>query len=172
MNFVIRSNVAAGLVAVGLWAAAAGPVAAQRVAPASGKALCSALTPTDFTKLGIPVSALDNANLDGTDGAYCVYRSTAGKVEFDIFFPAGANAQAIRETHKTVLGEGGGKYDPVVVPGATDAQLALAVPGSKASASVVVLKDKAVFDIVIPASDKARQQLIALATLVLGRLKG
>src|SRR5262249_33776669 len=63
--------------------------APSTIKPSSGKALCSALTPEDFTKAGVAVSALRQANLDGSDGAYCVYESKAGNVEFDIFFPAG-----------------------------------------------------------------------------------
>lgn len=62
---------------------------ARSVAPSTGKAMCSALTPADFTKAGVPVQALSQANLDGNDGAYCVYQSKAGKVEFDIFFLPG-----------------------------------------------------------------------------------
>lgn len=145
--------------------------AAQRVAPASGKAMCSALTPADFNKAGIPVSALGQANLDGNEGAYCVYKSTAGKVEFDIFFPAGANPREVGATEKTVLGEGGGRYERVPLAGADDAQISLAMPDLKDSAGIVVRKGKAVFDIVIPRSVKARQQLLDLARIVLGRLK-
>jgi hypothetical protein len=134
----------------------------------SGKALCSALTPADFAKAGVPVSALRQANLDGTDGAYCVYVSKAGNVEFDIFFPAGATPGEVSATEKTVLGEVGGKSESVSIPGADNAQIILA---SGPSASIVVRRGKAVFDINIPRSGNARQQLIALAQIVLGRLK-
>ena len=93
--------------------AAQGPIK-----PSSGKALCNALTPADFSKAGVPVSALSQANTDGNDGAYCVYKSSAGKVEFDIFYPAGANAAEVLATEKTVLGEGGSKYTPLKLAGA------------------------------------------------------
>ncbi len=138
------------------------------VTPSSGKALCSALTPADFTKTGIPVSALRQANLDGTTGAYCVYDSKAGNVEFDIFFPAGANANEILATEKTVLGEVGGKTESVQLAGADDAQIPIT---TDKTASIVVRKGKAVFDINIPKSAGARQQLLLLAQTVLGRLK-
>ncbi|HEX3094713.1 MAG TPA: hypothetical protein VHW72_18895, partial [Candidatus Angelobacter sp.] len=73
------------LAATSLVAAQAG---AHSIAASSGKAMCSALAPADFTKAGVSVQTLSQANLDGNDGAYCVYQSKAGKVEFDIFFLA------------------------------------------------------------------------------------
>lgn len=149
---------------------AAAQSATRNVAPSSGKALCSALTPADFTKSGVPVSALSQANLDGPEGAYCVYKSS-GKVEFDIFFPAGANANEIKATEKTVLGEGGGKYSPVQLAGADAAHLTLSLADQPANACIVVRSRKAVFDIVVPGGPRARNQLLGLAQLVLSRLK-
>jgi hypothetical protein len=142
-----------------------------QIKPSSGKAMCSALTPADFTKTGVPVSALSQANTDGTDGAYCVYKSAAGKVEFDIFYPAGANANEVMATEKTVLGEGGGKYQPVKLAGADSAQISLAMPDLPSSAGIVVRKGKAVFDIVVPKGRRAQEQLLALAQVVLARIK-
>lgn len=165
MKFHICSFFAASLLVPALCAIAP----AQNVAPSSGKALCSALTPADFTKAGVPVSSLAQANLDGNDGAYCVYKSSAEKVEFDIFFPAGANPKEVDATEKTVMGEGGCRHEAVRVPGADDAQIC---PGTASDPpSIVVRKGKAVFDIVVPGGAKARQQLIDLALVVLGRLK-
>lgn len=145
--------------------------AQSAVKPSSGKAMCSALTPADFSKVGVPVSALSAANTDGTDGAYCVYKSTAGKVEFDIFYPAGSNPAEVSATEKTVLGEGGGKYESIRLAGADNAHISMAMPDLPKSAGIVVRKGKAVFDIVIPKGAKARQQLLALAQIVLGRTK-
>ena len=147
-----------------------GPAGAQTgansIKPASGKALCSALTPADFTKAGVPVSTLQAPNSDDNNGAYCVYASKAGKVEFDIFFPAGANAQEINNTERATLGDAGGKYEPVRLEGADRAQISLT-----ADAVIVVRKGKAVFDIGIPKTANSRQQLLALAQVVLARLK-
>ncbi|HMF91278.1 MAG TPA: hypothetical protein VKL40_11595 [Candidatus Angelobacter sp.] len=140
----------------------------EKIAPSSGKALCSALTPADFTKAGVQVSALRQANVDGMNGAYCVYDSKAGSVEFDIFFPAGANPAEVAATEKTVLAEIGVPSQPVPLPGAGAAHIA--VDAGK-SASIVVRKGSAVFDINIPTGPNARQQLIALSQIVLGRLK-
>ena len=145
---------------------------AKTVAPGSGKALCSALTPDDLTKAGIPTTALDQANLDGTDGAYCVYKSKAGKVEFDLFFPAGSTPAEAAATEKTVLGEGGEKYDRVQLAGTDSAQITLSVSGQpNPSAAIVVRRGKAVFTLLLPRSDKVRNQLVALAQIVLLRLK-
>ncbi|MBZ5532475.1 MAG: hypothetical protein LAO20_13675 [Acidobacteriia bacterium] len=154
-----------------LCALAAAQPASRSVAPSSGKALCSALTPADFTKAGVPVSALDQANLDGNDGAYCVYQSKAGKVEFDIFFLAGNTPKEVSATEQTVLGEGGGKFTPVQLAGADSAQISLSLADQPASACIVVRRGKAVFDIVIPRGAQARQQLLDLAQIVLSRLK-
>ncbi len=138
------------------------------VAPSSGKALCSALRPADFTKAGVSVSALRQANVDGSDGAYCVYESKAGNVEFDIFFPAGATPAEIAGTETTVLGEVGGKTESVQMAGADVARI---LTTTDKTASIVVRKGKAVFDINIPKSAGARQQLIELAQMVLTRIK-
>ena len=144
----------------------------QTVEPSSGKDMCSALTPADFTKAGVPVTALQEANVDDTNSAYCVYQSTAGKVEFDVFFPAGDTPDAAKGTERTSRAEIGGKFEIVSVTGADSAQATAApVAGKPASACIVVRKGKAVFDIGIPQGDKARQQLIDLAQVVLSRLK-
>jgi hypothetical protein len=152
------------------FALASGPAGAQpganSIKPSSGKALCSALTPADFTKAGVPVSALNPPNIDGDSGAYCVYASKAGKVEFDIFFPAGANSQEVSDTERATVGDAGGKYETVRLDGADRAQISLT-----ADAIIVVRKGKVVFDIGIPKSGNARQQLLALAQVVLLRLK-
>jgi hypothetical protein len=169
----MRSSLRALLTWVVVFSAPAfsAPVTVQSVLPNSGKALCSALTPEDFTKAGIPVSSLREANLDGNDSAYCVYQSKAGKVEFDLFFPAGETGADISQTEKTVLKEVGGNPDAVYVPGGFDAHISLSSPGLPDSSSLVVLRDKAVFNIVIPKGPNARQQLIDLAQVALSRLK-
>ena len=171
MNLCRLSIFAPCVLALAATLPASAQAGAHSIAPSSGKALCSALAPVDFTKAGVPVQALSQANLDGNDGAYCVYQSKSGKVEFDIFFLAGNTPQEVSATEKTVLGEGGGKYEHLQLAGADDAQLGLAMPDQPASAVIVVRKGKAVFDIMIPRSASAPQQLQQLAQLVLGRLK-
>jgi hypothetical protein len=141
------------------------------VQPASGKEMCAALMPVDFTRAGVPVSGLLNANTDDNDSAYCVYDSKAGKVEFDIFYPAGDSPVAVKGVEKTVLAEVGGKFTPVPLPGADSAQTNLAVPGKQPSASIAVRKNAAVFTVNIPQGPNARQQLLTLAQTVLSRLE-
>jgi hypothetical protein len=141
------------------------------VQPASGKEMCAALMPVDFTRAGVPVSALLNANTDDNDSAYCVYDGKTGKVEFDIFYPAGDKPDAVKGVEKTVLAEVGGKFTPVPLPGADSAQISLAVPGKQPSASIAVRKSAAVFTVNIPQGPNARQQLLTLAQTVLTRLE-
>lgn len=171
MPFRVRTLLASYLLSFCSVTFLLGQPGTRSVAPGSGKALCSALTPADFTKAGVAVSALKEANLDGPQGAYCVYSSTAGKVEFDIFFPAGASAAEVRTTEKTVLGEGAARFQPTRLAGADQAQISLSMPDLPSSAGIVVRKGNAVFDIVVPRGTNSRQQLLALAQVVLGRLK-
>ncbi len=168
MMVSVRSLFVSCVLALLAFSCTKGQPKAPVVAPSSGKAMCSALTPADFTKAGVPVAALRQANVDGSDGAYCVYESKAGNVEFDIFFPAGATPAEVAATEKTVLGEVGGKAESVQIAGADAAQIPMTIDKT---ASIVVRKGKAVFDINIPKSANARQQLIALAQIVLGRIK-
>jgi hypothetical protein len=145
--------------------------AAGQVVPNSGKQLCAALTPADFTKVGVSVSALQAANVDDNASAYCVYTSKAGKVEFDIFYPAGDSPEATKGTERTVLAEVGGKFEPIQLSGADSAEINLAVPGKTPSASIAVRWKTAVFTINIPSSANARQQLPTLSQVVLNRLQ-
>lgn len=118
----------------------------------------------------MPVTRAGAANLDGPANAYCVYESKAGKVEFDIFFPAGENSREVDATERTAIGEAGSaKIKNVSVTGADRARL---VPvTSSGSLSIVVRKGTAVFNIDVPNSAFAQDQLVILARLVLGRLK-
>ncbi len=143
-----------------------------KVKPASGKELCSALAPADFTKAGVSVSSLSHANLNPNDntGAYCLYDSKAGQVEFDIFYPAGNTPEEAKAVEKTVLAEAGGPWQPVQLAGADSAQINLGVPGKEPDASITVRKKNAVFNIAIPTHANARQQLLTLAQRVLSRL--
>jgi hypothetical protein len=146
------------------------PMQGQSIAPSSGKALCSALTPADFIKVGVPVTRAGEPNLDNQANAYCVYESKAGKVEFDIFFPAGSTSDEINATERTVIGEaGGGKSDVVKLTGADHGRF-VPVPGNGAL-SIVVRRGSAVFNVDVPQSANARQQLTELAQIVLTRLK-
>lgn len=142
---------------------------AQSIAPASGKELCSALTPQDFTKVGVPVSRLRQANLDDAKSAYCIYDSAAGRVEFDIYFPAGDTVAEAQDTEKAAQHAIGDKFDLVPVAGADEASCNAASPEINES-SIVVRKGTTVFNISIPHGGQA-QPLEALSQIVLSRLK-
>lgn len=171
MKFFLQS---AGMMFVGcilLSAAGRGQSTAALIAPSSGKELCSALTAADFTKAGVPVSALRDANVDDSASAYCVYDSKAGQVEFDIFYPAGDTPEAAKGTERTVLAEVGGKFESIKLAGTDSASINLAVPGKQPSASIAVRRNTAVFTIGIPAGANAREQLLKLSQIVLARLQ-
>jgi len=143
----------------------------QTVSPASGKAMCSALTPSDFTKVGVPVSQLRLANLDDNRSAYCIYDSKAGKVEFDIFYPAGDTPSDAQNAVRAAQGAIGGKFEPVKVSGADDAITNAPSVRSADSAGIIVRKGTTVFNIGIPHSPQASQQLVTLGEIVVSRLR-
>lgn len=145
--------------------------AGARISPDSGKSLCSALAPSDFTRAGVPVAALRAANLDDKASAYCVYESKAGRVEFDIFYPAGETADAAKGREEAVLGEVGGDFKTIKLAGADSADINLAVPGRRPSASIVVRRRTAVFTIDIPSRPSAREQLRRISETVLAHLE-
>jgi hypothetical protein len=146
------------------------PAAAQKIAPSSGKTMCSALTPADFTKVGVDVSRLGSANADSKENVYCTYEGKAKKVEFDIFYPAGETVDEAKNAERASMGDIGGKFGPVRLAGADEAHSNAAHPNA-GSASIVVRKGTAVFDINIPEGAKAEQQLEELARTVLNRMK-
>jgi hypothetical protein len=144
---------------------------AQSIAPASGKAMCSALGPADFNNAGVPISRLANANLDDSRSVYCVYDGGGVKSELDLYYPAGdtpAQAQnAVRAAQRAI----GGTFELVRVAGADEATSNAASPKGADAASIVVRKGTTVFNISVPHGSKAQQQLIALSEIILKRLK-
>ena len=145
------------------------PCWGQTVAPSSGKALCSALTADDFTRSGLPVSRLREVNLDDNKSAYCIYDSKTGKVELDIFFPAGDTPAEAQNTERAALSAIGGKFEPVAVAGADEASSNASSPKGSAS-SIVVRKGSTVFNISIPQDVVSRQRLVKLSQIVISRL--
>lgn len=162
---------AALLLSPGILQAQHGAPPPTKISPSTGKDMCAVLSPADFTKAGVTVTGAAGQNSDDATNAYCEYQDKDGKVELDIFYPAGDTAVAAIGTERTVYGEVGGHFQPVTVPDTDSAQINLAVPGKKPSASIVVRRGFAVFTLNIPANPKARQQLLSLAQTVLGRLQ-
>ena len=144
---------------------------AQSVAPASGKAMCSALAPADFNKAGVQVSRLQNANLDDNRSVYCIYDGDAGKSELDLFYPAGDTPAEAENALKAAQGSIGGRFESLHVAGADEATTNAASPNSKDAPSIVVRKGTTVFNISIPHGPKAQEQLVALSEVILKRLK-
>jgi hypothetical protein len=170
----IRLSILVFVCGVQFCAWASQPLPAADIAPSSGKKLCSALVPADFTKVGIPVKGLLSANVNPGDntGAYCSYDSKSGNIEFDVFYPAGNTPKEVLTTEKTVLTDGSeGKSEPSHVPGADSAKINLAISGKSPSAGITVRRKNLVFAIYIPASRNAKDQLISLAQTALGRLQ-
>ena len=140
------------------------------IAPASGKTMCSALTPADFTKAGVPVSRLREANLDDNRSAYCIYDGKAEKIEFDIFYPAGDTPAEAQNAERAAQAAIGGSFESVHVAGADEATTNAGSP-KDTEASIVVRKGTTVFNISIPRGAQVRQQLAALSEVVVNRLK-
>jgi hypothetical protein len=115
-----------------------------------------ALAPADFNKVSVPVTALREANVDDQASTYCVYDSKNGKVELDIFYPAGDSPESAKGIEKTVLAQVGSKFESITLPGVDSATINLAVAGKIPSASICVRKNVAVFILNIPQSPQSR----------------
>ena len=143
----------------------------QTIAPASGKAMCSALTPDDFTKAGVPVSRFQGASLDDNKSVYCVYDGKAGKVEMDVFFPAGDTPAEAQNAYRAAQSAIGGKFEPVGVAGADEAASNVSSRKGTDEGSVVVRRGTTVFNLSIPHSSHTQPQLVKLSEVVISRLK-
>lgn len=144
----------------------------------AGAAMCAALAPDDFASVGVKGAAKPTANVSDPSGAYCVYAgksSATGGIEFDVFYPAGSTPADIKSTIDTMLGESGGTigtgaYKKIQLNGADEAYLGTAlVSGGPPFASIIVRRGDLAFDIGIPASPQARDQLLKLAAIALKR---
>jgi len=167
-NFIRNSVIAISLLLAVL---SVERVSGQTIAPASGKAMCSALTPADFTEVGVPASQLCLANLDDSRSAYCIYDNKEGKVEFDIFYPAGETPSDAQNAVRAAQGAIGGKFEPVKVSGADDANTNAGSSRSANSDSILVRTGTTVFNIGIPHSSQGSQRLITLSGMVISRAK-
>lgn len=141
-----------------------------KIEPSSGKAMCAILSISDFTKAGVPLTATAAQNSDDETNAYCGYEGKSDSGELDIFLPAGDTPVQAIGVERTVYGEVGGRFQPVMIAGTNSAQINLSVPGKKPAASIVVRRGLAVFALYIPPNPNARQQLLSLAQTILSRL--
>jgi hypothetical protein len=141
------------------------------IALGTGDTMCAALTAADFTAVGLkPDADARKPNSDDKTSAYCSYTKAfpvAGGLELDVF-----DGEADpRGVVKTILAESG-KPTPAGLAG-VDESVFTESPGNKGVtiASLVVRHRRLVFAISVPSSPKAKEQLAALATLVLSRVK-
>ena len=137
---------------------------------AAGDDLCGLLGPGDFAAVGISGTGGPSENNQDNSNVYCVYAgksAATGGVEFDAFL-AGSKADSeatFNEIAAPMLDfEGVGK---AAFPDADGAQLRTDIPGGYAG--IAIWKGKLAFDIGVPTSAQAKDQLIALAKLVLQR---
>ena len=140
---------------------------------AAGDDLCRLLGPADFAAVGVTGTGGPTENNQDNSNVYCVYAGKSagtGGVEFDAFL---ADSKADSEATFNAIAapmldfEGVGK---AAFPDADGAQLRTDIPGGYAG--IAIWKGKLAFDIGVPTSDKAKDQLIALAKLVLQRSAG
>jgi hypothetical protein len=143
-----------------------GPVAA-------GGDLCGLLGPGDFAAVGVSGTGTAKENNPDANSAYCVYAGTSagtGGVEFDAFLAGStADSKAAYDAAAAPMLDfaGDGKK---AFPDADGASVQKDIPGGYDG--IAIWKGKLVFDIGIPSTDKSKDQLIALAKLVLQRAAG
>jgi hypothetical protein len=143
-----------------------GPVAA-------GGDLCGLLGPGDFAAAGVAGTGKVKENNPDANDAYCVYAGTSagtGGVEFDAFLagsPTDSKAAYDAASAPMLDFAGDGK---AAFPDADGASLRTDIPGGYAG--ITIWKGKLVFDIGIPTTASSKDQLIALAKLVLQRAAG
>lgn len=133
-----------------------------------GEPLCGLLGPGDFAAAGLPAAGVPTLNGDGSTEAYCVYAGTSaatGGLELDAF--VSADAAGSGDVYTTVLGESGAGSPVPELSGVDAASINLDAEGT--FATVAVQAGRLAFDIGIPKGAGARDQLLALAGLVLQR---
>ena len=145
------------------------------IAPNSGAKMC-ALAPADFQAAGVQGAGPAKANVSDPANVYCVYAgksSATGGIELDVFNPAGANANEIKNAFQTAVGEAsGGGLKAIKIAGADEAQWSdNAKSGGPPFALIVVRKGALVFVLGIPTSKNAQGQLTKLAELVLKKFQ-
>ena len=140
---------------------------------AAGDDLCGLVGPGDFAAVGVGGTAKAAENNSDNSNVYCVYAGKSagtGGVEFDAFLAdTKADSQASFDAASAPMldFEGVGK---AAFPDADGAKLRTDIPGGYAG--IAVWQGKLVFDIGIPTTAQSKDQLIALAKLVLERAKG
>lgn len=144
---------------------------------APGGDLCGLLGPGDFAAVGVAGAGAAKENNPDANNAYCVYAGTSGGtggVELDAFL-AGSRADSeagfiSASAPMVTFGNIAQTEVKAAFPDADGAALRTDIPGPYAG--IAIWKGKLVFDIAIPTTDSAKDQLISLAKLVLQRASG
>lgn len=154
-------------------AASTGSSPAAAAKAAAGAQVCSAITRADLIQVGLrpDLTRPGVSRANSGQGAYCTYTRASGAeggIEFDWF----RNDSPV-QTWQTVLA--GATYPAGIEPAglARVAQSQFspgAVAGGPQFAIIAVRRGDLVFDISVPAGQKARRQLTRLARLVLRRM--
>ncbi len=150
----------------------AAPRHGSAVRPGGGAAMCEVLTAADLEAHGLaPERTTPSTDVqDNGASAYCVYAGMSGAmggIELDVFFPAGPDP---KQTEATANADISGKLEAAGLTGADDSQIGLGVrSGGPPFSTITVRRRDLVFALSIPPGPKAREQLLALAHLVLLR---
>jgi hypothetical protein len=137
----------------------------------AGGDLCGLLGPGDFAAVGVGGTGKPTENNQDANDVYCVFAGKSGAtggVEFDAFLGASSADSPgtfIAATEGIADSAGAGK---AALPEVDDARLQTDIAGGYAA--LVVSKGKVVFSLAIPTTSSAKDQLVALAKLVLARV--
>ena len=139
---------------------------------AAGDDLCKLLGPGDFAAVGVSGTGPASENNQDNSNVYCVYAGKSagtGGVEFDAFL---ADTKANSRPPSTPWPRrcSTSRAGQAAFPDADGAKLRTDIPDGYAG--IAIWKGKLAFDIGIPTTDQAKDQLIALAKLVLQRSAG
>jgi hypothetical protein len=140
----------------------------------TGAKMCEALNAADLKGVGLSPDSPRPPNSTEKTGAYCTYTqafASAGGIELDVFDVDPADA---KETMKVTVGDAcQGVSQPGNYPGVDESLSCPSVAGDKGTKSsvLVVRHRRLMFVLTIPAGPKAKDQLFALAKLVLGRVE-
>jgi hypothetical protein len=140
---------------------------------AAGEDLCGLLGAGDFAAAGVPGTTTAKENNTDDNDVYCVFAGKSagtGGVEFDAFLAASSSdsGASYAEVSGSFVDTGG--VAKAAFPDADGA--ALQTDTAEGFAGIAIWKGKLVFDIGIPTSAAAKDQLITLAKLVLQRASG
>jgi hypothetical protein len=141
-------------------------------APPSAEQLAALLSPDDFAAVGVPGAGIPTVNSSGPGEAYVVYQGLsagAGGIEMDVFVlpSAGDAAALVPDPGLYALDEAAKRG--IGAERATFIGESSTNDGTSTYDAIRAQKGRVVVDIGIPTTETSRDQLIALARLVIER---